>query len=112
MVPKENVSSHKDLLTQTEGLDTASCTSRQSSPLMLQLMVASIYWNLSCFRSPTWDLRRSSPHCWGQPLEESLTSLLCLQTTALLVHYIRQKYSRHAKVLHSTVCVTAFKGSW
>lgn len=31
---------------------------------------------VSCFSYPTWDLRRSSPHCWGQSLKERLLSLL------------------------------------
>lgn len=53
----------------------------QSSPLMLQRVFASIY-------SPMWNLRRSSPHCWGQPLEESLISWLWLQTISLLVPFI------------------------
>lgn len=66
---------------------------------------------MSCFSSPTQALGRSTPHCWGQALEERFTSLLNLQTITLLVHYICQKYSGQAKVPHSTVCITAFKGA-
>lgn len=92
-VPKESASSHKALPAQPVGLDPA--TQHILSALFLDATTGGSQI-ISCLSSPTWDLRRSSPHCWGQPSEEMLTSLLHLQTIILLAYIYIYIYVSYA----------------